>query len=327
MKAMQRKMNNKVNLHASIKEKLAQAEKPLILSHVRPDGDAIGSVVGLSLALKQAGKSPQGVLVDGVPRKFKIIAGTEDVRTGISGEYDAVIAVDCADMKRVGFPNGNPDVDINIDHHVTNELYGALNLVEPDQPATTSILAKYLPEWGFPITREVADALMMGMVTDTIGFSTSNVNPEFLRISADLLDKGADLTGIYHKTITEKSLAASLLWGNALARLKWEGQLAWTVITLEDRANADYEARDDADLTNHLSALENIDISVLFNEQKDEKVKISWRSPKKFDVSKIAVKFNGGGHPPAAGADVDGKLEDVIEAVLGETKKFIQGKN
>ena len=200
-------------------------------------------------------------------------------------------------------------------------------MVIPEQPSTTAILAKYLPHWGFSIDKDVANALLMGMITDTIGFSTSNVTPKFLRLSADLMDKGADLPSLYHQALTAQSLPASIIWGNALSRIKSEGNLAWTTITLEDRANAAYQGRDDADLTNHLSLLEKIDVAVLFNEQKDGKVKVSWRSTAKFDVSKIAMRFDGGGHSPAAGAEITGRLETVMELVLGETKKFMQGKN
>jgi len=167
----------------------------------------------------------------------------------------------------------------------------------------------------------------MGMITDSIGFRTSNITPRFLRLAADLMEKGADLPSLYHQALTVHSLPASIIWGNALSRIKSEGNLAWTTITLEDRTKAAYRGRDDADLTNHLSILEKIDVSVLFNEQKDNKVKVSWRSNAKFDVSKIAMRFNGGGHPPAAGAEITGRLETVMELVLGETKKFIHGKN
>jgi len=245
----------------------------------------------------------------------------------IKGKYDLVVTLDCADKKRVGSPTELPDIHINIDHHVTNELYAETNLVIPEQPSTTAILAKYLPHWGFSIDKDVANALLMGMITDTIGFSTSNVTPKFLRLSADLMDKGADLPSLYHQALTAQSLPASIIWGNALSRIKSEGNLAWTTITLEDRANAAYQGRDDADLTNHLSLLEKIDVAVLFNEQKDGKVKVSWRSTAKFDVSKIAMRFDGGGHSPAAGAEITGRLETVMELVLGETKKFMQGKN
>ena len=144
-----------------------------------------------------------------------------------------------------------------------------------------------------------------------------------MRLAASLMEKGANLSGIYYQSLTEQSQPASLIWGFALARLSFEKNLAWTTITLEDRKRAGYQGRDDADLTNLLSTLENIDIALLFNEEKDDTVKISWRSKGNIDVSKIALKFNGGGHPPAAGAEIDGKLEAVIDLVLGETKKYL----
>ena len=199
-------------------------------------------------------------------------------------------------------------------------------MVIPEQPATTAILAEYLPHWGLSIDKDVANSLLLGMITYTIGFSTSNITPRFFRLAADLMEKGADLPRLYHQALTAQSLPASKIWGNALSRIKSKGNLAWTTITLKDRTNAAYQGRDDADLTNHLSILEEIDVSVLFNEQKDGKVKVSWRSNVKFDVSKIAMRFDGGGHPPAAGAEITGELETVMELVLGETKKFMQGK-
>ncbi len=314
-------------IHTKIQCLFTQSVRPLILSHIRPDGDAIGSIIGLSLALQKTGKKPQIVITDGLPRKFRFLTGADQITRMIKGKYDLVVTLDCADKKRVGSPTELPDIHINIDHHVTNELYAETNLVIPEQPSTTAILAKYLPHWGFSIDKDVANALLMGMITDTIGFSTSNVTPKFLRLSADLMDKGADLPSLYHQALTAQSLPASIIWGNALSRIKSEGNLAWTTITLEDRANAAYQGRDDADLTNHLSLLEKIDVAVLFNEQKDGKVKVSWRSTAKFDVSKIAMRFDGGGHSPAAGAEITGRLETVMELVLGETKKFMQGKN
>ena len=320
--------NGKADNHliiTKIQNLLSRCDAPLILSHIRPDGDAIGSVTGLFLALQKAGKKPQMVLIDGLPRKFKFLIGTDKISQKIEGDFDFVISLDCADKKRIGSPAEIPDIHINIDHHVTNENFAEINLVLPNQPATTAILAKYLPGWGFPIDKDIANALLMGMITDTIGFSTSNVTSSFLHLTADLMEKGANLPDLYHHALTAQSLPASIIWGNALARIKSKGRLAWTTITLADRANAGYQGRDDADLTNHLSLLKEIDIAVLFNEQKDGKVKVSWRSNAKFDVSKIALLFGGGGHPPAAGAEIAGKLDSVKKQVLGETKSFMLG--
>jgi bifunctional oligoribonuclease and PAP phosphatase NrnA len=319
------KTNKSDQLHQDISGLLSHSNSPLILSHTRPDGDAIGSLIGLSLALQKKGKHPRLVIIDGLPRKFRFLHGSDQLKRKIEPGFDLVITLDCADKKRVAYPTDLPDIQLNIDHHITNNFYAKTNLVIPEQPSTTAILAKYLPEWGFEIDEDAANALLMGMITDTIGFSTSNVSPSFLQLAAGLMNKGANLSNVYHKALTVQSLAASIIWGNALSRIDSDGRLAWTTITLEDRKKASYQGNDDADLTNHLSSLEDIDIEILFNEQKSSKVKVSWRSNSKFDVSKLAVKFNGGGHPPAAGAEIDGNLESVMPLVIGETKKYMKG--
>src|SRR3990172_294657 len=141
-------------LTGAIKEKLAAANHIVITSHVRPDGDAVGSVLGLGLALQNAGKSVQMVLVDGVASSFRHLEGSERVLREPQGGHDTFITVDCADFKRTGkvFENfGQPD--INIDHHKTNEKFGKLNLIEEDQVATAAILTNHLNEWGYEVTQ------------------------------------------------------------------------------------------------------------------------------------------------------------------------------
>jgi len=314
-------------IHASIRNRLNDCSHVLIMSHIRPDGDAIGSLIGFGVALRTAGKKVTLVSMDGLPSKYRFLEGSELIVRKIEPGYDLFIAVDCADSRRMGVSLKNLknlDIDINIDHHITNENFAELNLVMPEVPATAGILAEYLPEWGLPMEKAVANALLMGIVTDTIGFRTSNVTPHVLRISAQLMEAGANLTDVYNRTLTSQSYPASMLWGFALSRLQRENGIIWTVITLEDREKAGYTDRDDADLTNLLSAIEGCEISVLFNEQKDDKVKVSWRSCSQVDVSGIAKYFGGGGHPPASGADMDGSLDEVREKVLIKTKKAIK---
>jgi phosphoesterase RecJ-like protein len=312
------------DLHTAIASQLNACQNPLILSHIRPDGDAIGSIIGLGLALKNAGKAPQLVLEDGLPSKYRFIQGSEMVAAKVKSDYDLIITLDCSDQNRLGEIGIGLKVDINIDHHITNEKFGVTNLIEPNFPATAEILAEYLPKWGFNIDVDIANALLMGILTDTIGFRTSNVRPETLRHSAKLMEIGADLGEIYLRSLVSQSFPASLLWGKALSRLVKENGLVWTVITLDDRKEAKYSGRDDADLTNILSSIEGSDLAILFNEQNDGKVKISWRSNPPFDVSWVAQQFGGGGHPPASGAEVEGSLEDVVDKILGFTKQYMK---
>jgi len=306
-----------------IKDKLHMAKKPLIASHIRPDGDAIGSIIGLGLVLKNARKDPQLVLSDGLPAKYRFLVGSQDVSNSINEDYDLVIALDCADPNRLGKDFADIPIDINIDHHITNSGFGMLNLVLPEKAATAAILAGILHQMEFTIEKDAASALLMGILTDTIGFRTSNVSPETLRISAGLIETGADLSDLYEKSLVSQSFAACQLWGFALSRLVRSGDIIWTSILLKDRQAVNYSGRDDADLTNILSAVENTKVSILFNEQNNGKVKVSWRSGSEVDVSKIAMSFDGGGHPPAAGAEVKGSLEEVQEIVLDRTRQFL----
>ena len=166
-------------ISGEIKQRLGEANKIVIASHIRPDGDAIGSLLGLGLALRDAGKSVQMILADGLPSSFKYLEGGKLIEKQPKGGHDTFITVDCADFKRTGsiFENfGQPD--INIDHHKTNERFGKLNLIEAEEVATSAILTNHLPQWGFPITKPIAAALLTGIITDTLGFRTSNTTPE-----------------------------------------------------------------------------------------------------------------------------------------------------
>lgn len=309
----------------AIKERLDKSQKVIIASHVRPDGDAIGSLLGLGLALQQTGKSVQMVLVDGVSASFRYLEGSELIVRAPAGEQDTFITVDCADFKRVGkaFENfGQPD--INIDHHKTNEMFGKLNLIEPEEVATSAILANHLPEWGYQITRPVAAALLTGIVTDTLGFRTSNTNPSALRLSAMLMETGVDMADLYMKSLVKKSFPAARYWGAGLSHLEQKNGIVWATLTVADRKRSGYGGNDDADLINMVSAIEGNKVGMIFVEQNDHQVKVSWRALEPgIDVSKVAQRFNGGGHAAAAGADIPGALSDIQPLVLKTTEEML----
>lgn len=312
-------------ISGDIKNRLADAKKVVIASHVRPDGDAIGSLLGLGLALIEAGKTVEMILVDGAPASFKFLEGSELIKKEPTGGHDTFITVDCADFKRTGkiFESfGQPD--INIDHHKTNEKFGKLNLIEAEEVATAAILTNHLPTWGLKITKPVAAALLTGILTDTLGFRTSNVTPEALRQAATLMESGVDLPEIYMQSLVRKSFPAAKYWGAGLSSLESKDGIVWGTLTLEDRKSANYGGNDDADLINMISAIEGHKVGMVFVQQTDNKVKISWRALQAgIDVSPIAKHFNGGGHAAAAGADIEGSLADIKKDALNVTKKLL----
>ena len=318
-------MTNTIN--QDIKDRIAGSDRILVVSHVRPDADAVGSVLGLGLALRAAGKTVQMVLEDGSDN-FEYLPQYDTISRQPEGQFDMVIVVDCSDPDRVGHvldDYGKPT--LVVDHHKTNLQFGEYNVVEPDQAATAAILYDAIPTWGLSFTPEVATSLLSGIVGDTIGFRTSNVDSQLLRRAAALMDLGADLANIYREELVLKSFTEARYWGAGLNRLELEDGLVWASLTLADREKIGYAGNDDADLVNVLSSVREAEIALIFIEQPQNQVKVSWRARPGYDVSGLAFSFGGGGHAAAAGADIDGSLNEVIQRVIIETKAYLQNIN
>ena len=314
-------MTQEINL--KIKDKIAASERILIVSHVRPDADAVGSLLGLGLALQQAGKTVQMVLQDGADN-FDYLPGKGQILRRAEGSFDMIVVVDCSDPQRVGHAlDGYGAPDLVVDHHKTNLNFGANNVVEPEQAATAAILYDHIPEWGLAFSPDVANCLLSGIVGDTIGFRTSNVDASVLRRAAALMEHGADLAHIYREELVLKSYTAVRYWGAGLNRLLHEDGLVWTYLSLADREKIGYAGNDDADLVNVLSAVREAEIALIFIEQTHNQVKVSWRAKPDLDVSGIAFSFGGGGHAAAAGADIEGDLQEVMTRVIEKTQELL----
>jgi phosphoesterase RecJ-like protein len=311
------------SLVASAGQVISSAQEVALTSHIRPDGDAVGSVLGLGLALEEAGKKVQMALVDGVPENLRHLPGADRVQKRLEEIPDLVIFLDCADRERVGdlLPDGLVP-DINIDHHITNLNFAKLNLVDAEAVSTSAMLADFIPAWGLPMNAEIAAALLNGLITDSLGFRTSNMSSHALRVAADLMDHGANLPDLYTKALLVRKFEAMRFWGVGLGSLQRQGRLIWTAITQAERNAVGYPGRDDADLVNLLATIRDQKITVIFVEQPSGDVKVSWRAAPGYDVSKIALRFGGGGHPAAAGATIPGELETVQQAVLEATQRM-----
>ena len=346
-----------------IRQQFRDLRRALLISHIRPDGDAVGSLLGLGLALRQAGKDVRMLLVDGVPHNLRHLPGSEDVHrgTGDLNQFDYVVVLDVSDMLRIGTgASGKPLLgsrlpDLVIDHHLTNLSFARTNLVIPKSVATSAIVAEYLPAWGLDYNPAIAAALLTGLITDTIGFRTANMTPDTLRLAAMLMEHGAELPDLYARALNSKTFEAARYWGQGLVKIQSETvapdngskstsagaaaaaavasaaavaagagtQMVWTSLTLADRQTADYTGNDDADLVNLLSSID-CDVAIIFVEQKNDHTKVSWRSRPGIDVSKIALQFGGGGHAAAAGADIGGSLEDVQAQVMQATRSALK---
>jgi phosphoesterase RecJ-like protein len=296
-----------------------------IVSHERPDGDAIGSLIAASIWLGKVGKEVTPILIEGVPKRFRFLPGAERVQKEFPAECDLLISVDCSAIERIGFnPETLPrEIDLNIDHHPTNTNFGVINIVEPDAVATAEILYDLSPHFGFEMDAEIATNLLTGLVTDTIGFRTSNVSPKVLEVAARLIEYGAQLNDVYYRSLNCRNFVAAQYWGRGLSHLERRDGMVWCSLTLDDRKQVGYPGQDDADLINFLSTIDEAEIYLIFVEQPDGKVKVSWRSRGDVNVAEVASEFGGGGHHQAAGALVTGDLEQVKTRVLTITKASV----
>ena len=307
---------------------LEGARRIAVVSHERPDGDAVGSMLGLVLALRRRGQTAVPVLAGGLPPRYGFLPGAADVLNAVPSESDLLVAVDCAELSRTGIPAEalRRPAGINVDHHPTNTRFAHVNLVDPSAVATAQVLYSLSPALGLPVDRDIAANYLAGLVTDTIGFRTPNVTPAVLRLAAELEALAESLTKVYDLLLNRRSFAAARYWGAGLSRLERRGPVVWARLTLEDRLAAGYSGTDDADLINLLGTIDGADLYLIFIEQGGGQVKVSWRSRNGLDVSRLAQQLGGGGHEPAAGATVAGELDEVVERVVRATLEASQAE-
>jgi phosphoesterase RecJ-like protein len=313
-----------------IRHSLEKSDQVLVITHVDPDGDAIGSLTAVSQALKQFGLRVTLACDDRVPLRFRYLSMSSDVQRSPDPRipYDLLFAVDCGDEQRMGsayanLPNPKPFI-INIDHHVTNTRFGDINVVEPSATSTVEVLYNLFLEWGVDITPDIAMSLMTGLVTDTIGFRTVGVTANTLRIAADLIDAGADLAYVSMNALNMRAFSTMKLWSIGMNKMRLEDGLIWTSITNREQEEVGYHSSSSVGLTSLLADVEEAVMSAVLMESDDGTVKVSLRCRPPYDVSEIAVNLGGGGHPLASGCTLPGPLDEAQATIVRNCKEAIK---
>lgn len=314
-----------------IREKIHSAQRIAIFSHIRPDGDTLGSLFGLGQALRMAGKSVQLISSDPLPKEgwFPGADSAEAAQVQTYPDaFDLSICVDISSRDRAGdFFQDHPEVqpDIVFDHHYSNLGFGKLNYVDDKAASNSEILTELIPQLGLTIDAMSANYLLSGVLTDTQGFSTSNVTPKTLQLAAALVAAGGNLYQLYADVIKAHSLEANALWEAAFRNSQVELPLIWATIPHADRVAAHYPDSDDASVVNRLLSSNGVKVAIVFMESPDGKrTKVSWRAKPGFNVADVATSFGGGGHIAASGADVEMTLNETVEAVVAATKEMIR---
>ena len=205
---------------------------------------------------------------------------------------------------------------IVLDHHVTNLHFGTLNYVDPRAASTSEIVFALADALGAPIGQEAATCLLTGVVTDTLGFRTSNVTPKVLTIASRLMELGADLHRITELTLGNRPLSIMRLWGLALSRLHLEDGILWAEVTREMREQAGVPDEDDGGLVSHLITAHEARVAAVFGELNDGTIDLDLRATLPYEVASVALRLGGGGHPQASGAHLPGPLADAEQQVL-----------
>lgn len=314
-----------------IREKIHSAKRIAVFSHIRPDGDTLGSLFGLGQALQRAGKSVQLISSDPLPSEGWFPGSDAPEAAHVRkcpDAFDLSICVDISSRDRAGdYFQDHPEIepDIVIDHHYSNPGFGKLNYVDDHAASNSEILAELIPQLGLTIDAAAANYLLSGVLTDTQGFSTSNVTPKTLQLAAELISAGGNLYQLYADVIKAHSLEANGLWEAAFRNTEVELPLIWATIPHADRVAARYPDSDDANVVNRLLSSNGVKVAIVFMESPDgTRTKVSWRAKPGFNVADVASSFGGGGHVAAAGADIGMGLKETVEAVVASTKAMIR---
>jgi bifunctional oligoribonuclease and PAP phosphatase NrnA len=306
---------------------LREYESFAVLSHVRPDGDALGSQLALALSLQQLGKSVHIWNEEGMLEKYSFLPRAELLLKppSTAEDVDVAIALDTAIQNRLGSALaavGSAKIWINIDHHRSNPNYGDLVIIDPSAPATGEIVFRLIKSQGLPFNHDIAENLYAAISTDTGSFQYPKTSARTFEIAAELVRTGDLDVGEISRQLYESYPSRRLeLLRELLRTMRFSecGRVASFSLSLKTAADLAVLPEDNEGLIDHLRAIRDVIVAVFFEELSNGKVRISMRSKDEtVDVCAICQKFGGGGHTLAAGARVRGSLAEVEEKVLGE---------
>ena len=297
-------------------ERLTRAKTVLMPTHPNIDADGLATPLALMHMLERRGINAMPLVGDGeIPRSLKFLPGIERVvlyGSDALPEYDLLCLLDASDRRRLGaFYTDDPSriedgvPIINIDHHVTNERYGDVAIVDPRATSTSEVMFRLMQLWGEPLNPVIAQCLLAGIYGDTLALRTEGTTPETMRIAADLIEAGANPAPIIEGLFILKPPSTVCLWERALSHVHSSGQLIWTEVTENDLAECDAKRSESEGIVNFLLGTEGTQAAAILYEQKDG-WRVSMRSLPPVDVAAICAVFGGGGHPRAAGCSLPG---------------------
>jgi phosphoesterase RecJ-like protein len=312
---------------------IAEGREFLITAHVDPDGDAVGSSLGLKHALSQIGKTGDVVLESPLPQALAFLPGAETIRApqDVTKRYGAAFVLDSSSLDRAGIvaerclePGAKVAV---IDHHWGNDGFGDLRLVNPESSATAELVYDLIELLRIPITPEIAECLYTGILSDTGGFRYANTSSSTLRVAARLVERGARASRVAEALYATKTAPSLRILGMALASLETKsgGKIGAMTISQDMFEKAGAKPEDADGIVQYAKALAGAKVGVLVQEVGPDEIRASLRSDGTVDVNEVAAQFGGGGHRNAAGLRVRGRLDRVKQDLFQALERAMNG--
>jgi bifunctional oligoribonuclease and PAP phosphatase NrnA len=310
----------------------------LVTTHVRPDGDALGSEVGLVGILRQKGKQVRVVNASPTPPRYDFLDPQstlfEHFKSAVQphelADREVVIILDLSSWNQLGdmsaYIREFPGPRVVIDHHLSEDDLGAIVLKDSTAEATGTLILRAVRALGVSLTEEIATGLLTAIAMDTGWFRHSNTNAGTMRAAAELIEAGARIDDIYRKLFERNTLGRLRLMGETLVRMRTElgGKVAYATISRDDLLRTGAIPQDSEDLIDFTVSLKGVEIGLLFIEQLRGGAKVSFRARNGLDCSQLAAKFGGGGHRQAAGATLPGPLSESVPRVLQAVRQALE---
>jgi phosphoesterase RecJ-like protein len=292
-----------------------------ITTHIKPDGDGVGSSLGLCWLLRSLGKTAEVIVRGDVPVAYKSLPGADEIRDveSVDKKYDAIFVIECSDLERPGIKGLENELTVNIDHHATSEHFGSINWIDPTASAVGEMIYNLCKAIGGRVTREIAECVYMALVTDTGSFHFSNTTDRTLKVASELIKAGVKPAEISEAVYNNYPWSRIELMRQVLDTVKRDGEIATLRQTLQMRAEAGAVDGDNNGFVNIPLAARDILAVVYMREVGPESYRVSLRSKGDINVASVAEKFGGGGHRNASGLKIEGnwneKERELVEAV------------
>jgi len=314
---------------SQVVELIENKDKFGITTHIKPDGDGVGSSLGLCWLLRSLGKSAEVMVRGEIPASYRSLPGADAIRDveELDGDYDAVFIIECSDLDRPGIKGLDKQFTVNIDHHATSAHFGTINWIDSTASAVGEMIYNLCKAIGGRVTREIAECVYMALVTDTGSFHFSNTTERTLKVASELIKAGAKPAEISEAVYNNYSWSRIELMRQVLSTVERDesGQVATMRQTLEMRELASAVDGDNNGFVNIPLAARDVLAVVYMREVGTNEYRVSLRSKGDINVARVAEKFGGGGHRNAAGLRIEGnwdeKERELVEAVRDAVDK------